>query len=353
MSQDNHPQSPISQIGDMLDDGLILTDLNGVILSVNPAAVRWFGENLTGQKIFDVINHPNVGDLFAKAANDAKRCEMRYEPSNIIQREFRMRLQRIGDQSVALLFLDMTLQRNLEKVRRDFVANVSHELRSPLTSLAGFIETMLSDEVPDPAMRKRFLNIMDEEAKRMTRLIDDLLSLSRVEVDEHIIPENRINLIELLHSVGDSMINRAMKKNMNIQITQLDNVESRAVAPVIFGKHDEITEVFVNLLENAIKYGFDGSDVTLAITMVAQHHVRIDVINFGEGIEERHLPRLTERFYRIDKARSRQIGGTGLGLAIVKHIVNRHRGSLSITSTLGEKTRFSVDFPLAPPVTPQ
>ena len=136
-------------------------------------------------------------------------------------------------------------------------------------------------------------------------------------------------------------------------ITQLDNVEPRAVAPVIFGKHDEITEVFVNLLENAIKYGFDGSDVTLAITMVAPHHVRVDVINFGEGIEERHLPRLTERFYRIDKARSRQIGGTGLGLAIVKHIINRHRGSLSITSTLGETTRFSVDFPLAPPVTPQ
>ena len=353
MSQDSHTQSPISQIGDMLDDGLIITDLDGVILSVNPAAVRLLGENLTGQKIFDMINHPNIGELFAKAADGAKQYEMRYEPTDIIQREFRMRLQRIGDQSVALLFLDMTLQRNLEKVRRDFVANVSHELRSPLTSLAGFVETMLSDEVPDPTMRTRFLTIMDEEAKRMSRLIDDLLSLSRVEVDEHIIPENRVNLAELLDSVGDSMIGRAMKKNMNVKITQPENVKSRAVPPVIFGKHDEITEVFVNLLENAIKYGFDGSDITLAITMVTPHHVRVDVTNFGEGIEERHLPRLTERFYRIDKARSRQIGGTGLGLAIVKHIVNRHRGSLSITSTLGETTRFSVDFPLAPPVTPQ
>ena len=396
MSQDSYTQSPISQIGDMLDNGLILTDLDGVILSANPAAVRWFGESLSGQRIFDVINTstidelfakavdgakgseayyeltniifgeslsgqrifdvinpPNIGEFFVKAADGAKGSETHYKPTNTIEREFQMRLKRIGDHSVALLFLDMTLQRNLEKVRSDFVANVSHELRSPLTSLAGFVETMLSDEVPDPAMRTRFLNIMDEEAKRMTRLIDDLLSLSRVEVDEHIIPENRVNLIELLHSVGDSMINRAMKKNMNVQITQLDNVESRAVAPVIFGKHDEITEVFVNLLENAIKYGFDGSDVTLAITMVAPHHVRVDVINFGEGIEERHLPRLTERFYRIDKARSRQIGGTGLGLAIVKHIVNRHRGSLSITSALGKETRFSVDFPLAPPVTPQ
>jgi two-component system, OmpR family, phosphate regulon sensor histidine kinase PhoR len=353
MSQDSHTQSSINQIGDMLDDGLILTDLNGVILSANPAAVRWFSENLTGQMIFDVINHPNIGDLFAKAADGATRCEMRYEPTNIIKREFRMRLQRIGDQSVALLFLDMTLQRNLEKVRRDFVANVSHELRSPLTSLAGFVETMLSDEVPDPAMRTRFLTIMDEEAKRMSRLIDDLLSLSRVEVDEHIIPDNRVNIAELLHSVGDSMSGRAMKKNMNIKIIQPNDAQSRSAPPVIFGKHDEITEVFVNLLENAIKYGFNGSDITLAITMVAPRHVRIDVTNFGEGIEERHLPRLTERFYRVDKARSRQIGGTGLGLAIVKHIVNRHRGSLSITSTLGETTKFSVDFPLAPAVTPQ
>ena len=331
--------------------GILFTILGTIIFSILENII--FGESLIGQRIFDVIDPPNIGELLAKAADGAKGSETHYKPTNTIQREFQMRLKRIGDHSVALLFLDMTLQRNLEKVRSDFVANVSHELRSPLTSLAGFIETMLSDEVPDPAMRTRFLNIMDEEAKRMTRLIDDLLSLSRVEVDEHIIPKNRVNLIELLHSVGDSMINRAMKKNMNIQITQLDNVEPRAVAPVIFGKHDEITEVFVNLLENAIKYGFDGSDVTLAITMVAPHHVRVNVINFGEGIEERHLPRLTERFYRIDKARSRQIGGTGLGLAIVKHIVNRHRGSLSITSTLGETTRFSVDFPLAPPVTPQ
>ncbi|MGB2073517.1 MAG: sensor histidine kinase, partial [Candidatus Puniceispirillaceae bacterium] len=190
-------------------------------------------------------------------------------------------------------------------------------------------------------------------AKRMSRLIDDLLSLSRVEVDEHIIPDNRVDLVELLHSVADSMIGRAMKRNMNIKIAQPDDAQSRAATPVILGKHDEITEVFVNLLENAIKYGFDGSDVMLAITMVAPRHVRIDVTNFGEGIEERHLSRLTERFYRIDKARSRQIGGTGLGLAIVKHIVNRHRGSLSITSTLGETTKFSVTFPLAPPVKPQ
>ena len=350
MAKNNQAQTQISQIGEMLDDGLILADFEGVIVSANSAAVRWFGENLAGRQILDVIKHPDIGDLFAKVAAGGKACEMRYEPANIVQREFRMRLQRIGGGTVALLFLDMTLQRNLEKVRRDFVANVSHELRSPLTSLAGFVETMLSGDVPDPEMQTRFLNIMDEEAKRMSRLIDDLLSLSRVEVDEHIIPDKTVNLSELLYAVRDSLADRALKKNMTIQIDQPAAAEPAAPAasPVIFGNHDEITEVFINLLENAIKYGFDGSDITLTMRMVAPHRVQIDVINFGEGIEERHLPRLTERFYRVDKARSRQIGGTGLGLAIVKHIINRHRGSLAITSTLGETTKFSVDFPLVP-----
>jgi two-component system phosphate regulon sensor histidine kinase PhoR len=191
---------------------------------------------------------------------------------------------------------------------------------------------------------------MDEEAKRMSRLIDDLLSLSRVEVDEHIVPDERVNLGELLHSVRDSLAGRALKKKMQIKI-QSAKAEAPSASPppkpVILGNHDEITEVFINLLENAIKYGFDGSDITLTIEMLSAHRVRVDVVNFGEGIEERHLPRLTERFYRVDKARSRQIGGTGLGLAIVKHIINRHRGSLSIASTLGETTRFTVDFPLA------
>ncbi len=350
MPQDHHAQTEIGQIGRMLDDGLILVDLDGVILSANSPAVRWFGENLMGRLIADVITHPDIHVLFDKAAGGDKGGELRFEPTHIVQREFRVRLQRIGDDKVAFLLLDMTLQRNLEKVRRDFVANVSHELRSPLTSLAGFVETMLSGDVPDPEMQKRFLGIMDEEAKRMSRLIDDLLSLSRVEVDEHIVPDKRVNLGELLHSVRDSLAGRALKKKMQIKI-QSAKAEAPSASPppkpVILGNHDEITEVFINLLENAIKYGFDGSDITLTIEMLSAHLVRVDVVNFGEGIQERHLPRLTERFYRVDKARSRQIGGTGLGLAIVKHIINRHRGSLSIASTLGETTRFTVDFPLA------
>lgn len=340
-------QVQIKQIGEMLDDSLILVQPDGAIIAANTPAVRHFGEDLVGNSIFDVIKHPDIKDLLAEAVAGKTNLEFKYEPSEIVQREFRLRLKRLADGPIALLILDMTLQRNLEKVRRDFVANVSHELRSPLTSLVGFVETILSGEVSDSEMRTRFLKIMDEEAKRMSRLVDDLLSLSQVEVEEHIVPDKTVQLFELLHSVKDSLAVQANQKNMKIIVRQ-DGCLNGLPPPLIFGNHDEITEVFVNLLENAVKYGFDNSEIILAIYNCGQGTVKIDVINEGEGVEEKHLPRLTERFYRVDKARSRKIGGTGLGLAIVKHIINRHRGQLTITSTLGKTTKFSVDFPLVP-----
>lgn len=350
MTEFNAEQHQISQISGMFDDGLIMAKRDGVILSTNAAATRYFGKNLIGRSIFDVIEDAEFTTLFAATIGTAETVEMRYEPSHAVRREFRVRIKQLDDGSVALLFLDMTLQRNLEKVRRDFVANVSHELRSPLTSVVGFIETLLTDEVADRAMRTRFLEIMNEEAKRMTRLIDDLLSLSQVEVEEHIVPDQTVNLSELLCAVKDSLAGRATAKGMRIIIEQhspADNSEPLS----ILGNHDEITEVFVNLLENAIKYGFDASDIVLCVRVVPTQQVQIDVTNQGDGIENHHLARLTERFYRVDKARSRQIGGTGLGLAIVKHIINRHRGSLNVTSTLGESTTFSVILPRLSPET--
>ena len=346
MSQDSHTQSPISQIGDMLDDGLILTNLDGVIRSANPAAVRWFGENLTGQMIFDVINHPNIGDLFAKAADGAKRCEMRYEPTNIIQREFRMRLQRIGDQSVALLFLDMTLQRNLEKVRRDFVANVSHELRTPLTSLMGFIETLQGPAKDDAGARMQFLEIMSSEAARMERLVSDLLSLSRVEAEERLPLRDSVALGALLTSVISSLAPRASETAVEI-MTDLSEHDLSVRAEA-----DQLRQVFTNLIENAIKYGGAGGKVFVTLSAVegqpalrGQPGVLVKVKDFGAGIDPLHIPRLTERFYRVDSHRSRQVGGTGLGLAIVKHIVQRHRGRLRIDSDLGKGAEFSVLLP--------
>jgi two-component system phosphate regulon sensor histidine kinase PhoR len=332
-----------SELADMLDDAVIFTDFAGVVKSVNAAAVRAFGENLVGKSINAVVQHSEIESVFARTLEGEKKEDLVYEPAGAVPREFKMRPRRIGNNTVAFLFLDMTLQRNLENVRRDFVANVSHELRSPLTSLAGFVETLLTEDVPDPAMRIRFLKIMEEEAQRMSRLIDDLLSLSRVEVDEHIVPDERVKLVDLLRTVKATLKGRADQRNINIRI---DKDESTPESVIIHGSFDEITEVFVNLIENAIKYAFADSEITVRVDMLASTHVRVDVINTGEGIEARHLPRLTERFYRVDKARSRQIGGTGLGLAIVKHIVNRHRGKLLIESVPGATTMFSVVLPL-------
>jgi two-component system phosphate regulon sensor histidine kinase PhoR len=281
--------------------------------------------------------------VFAGAVAGEAVADLIYTPADIVSREFKIRIRRLGEGIVALLFFDMTMQRNLDNVRRDFVANVSHELRSPLTSLAGFVETMLSEDVPDPAMRQRFLRIMEEEAQRMARLIDDLLSLSRVEVEEHIVPNDQVKLLDLLHTVKATLKGRAAQRGIEITIDK----DALLPTPIVMhGSYDEITEVFVNLIENAIKYAFADSVITVRVAAVKPARVRVDVINVGEGVEARHLPRLTERFYRVDKARSRQIGGTGLGLAIVKHIINRHRGKLLIQSTPGHLTTFSVLFPL-------
>ena len=243
-----------------------------------------------------------------------------------------------------MLVLDMTLQRNLEKVRRDFVANVSHELRSPLTSLAGFIETILMNEVRDWPTQERFLRIMDEEAGRMSRLIDDLLSLSRVEVDEHNIPDETVPVMEVLRSVVASLETRASRNNMKIILD--DRRPEGGPRLMMKGFSDEINEVFHNLIDNAVKYGFAQTDITVTVSPVQDGHVGVAVGNSGEPIAKKHIDRLTERFYRVDKARSRKIGGTGLGLAIVKHIVNRHRGQLYISSSPEGITCFTVRLPV-------
>ncbi|WP_438997220.1 ATP-binding protein [Candidatus Puniceispirillum sp.] len=334
----------INQIAEMLDDGLIIADNNGMILSVNDAAVRFLGQNLVGQYIVDVVAHDDITRIFAQVAEGRIAQEAVYKPTDMVSTEFALRIKPLDDNMVALLFLDMTLQRNLENVRRDFVANVSHELRSPLTSLSGFIETMINGDVTDDAMKLRFLKIMDEESKRMTRLIDDLLSLSRVEVYEHIIPENEVSLLATINAVSDTLVGKAEARNM--QIIVRDNRLDKTKPARILGSYDELTEVFVNLVENAVKYGFEGSHIVIELTEPMPGQLQIDVINQGEGIPKQHLSRITERFYRVDKARSRQIGGTGLGLAIVKHILNRHRGSMDVASVPGESTIFTVTLPL-------
>ena len=331
----------LAEVGRMLDDGLLVADGAGTVMAANSAAVRFLGEGLAGKALLDVIPSQDVLDVVE--GRDQERMLV-FSPQSSVKMEFNVRVRRTDEGMILILLLDMTLQRNLEKVRRDFVANVSHELRSPLTSLAGFIETILVNEVTDWPTQQRFLRIMEEEASRMSRLIDDLLSLSRVEVDEHIIPDETVPLLEVVRSVIASLETRAARRNM--KITLIDRRPDEAQRLVMVGFADEINEVFHNLIENAIKYGFESTDIQVDVDLVGAGQVVISVTNSGEVIAENHLSRLTERFYRVDKARSRQIGGTGLGLAIVKHIVNRHRGAMDVTSSPEGSTCFAVTLPV-------
>jgi len=331
----------LGTVGQMLDDGLLVAGADGILISANAAAVRFLGEGLVGKPLAEVIARDDVADL---VAGHTSSCTLAYALETSVAMEFNVRVQRIDDGQIVAILLDMTSQRNLEKVRRDFVANVSHELRSPLTSLAGFIETILLNEVRDWPTQQRFLKIMEEEAGRMSRLIDDLLSLSRVEVDEHIIPDERVPLLEVVKSVIASLEPRAARRQMGIVL--VDDRPSQPNHPVMYGFSDEINEVFHNLIENALKYGYEGTDIRIGISSERAGYVQVAVTNHGEAIANKHLSRLTERFYRVDKARSRQIGGTGLGLAIVKHIVNRHRGTMEINSSEEGITTFAVSLPV-------
>ncbi len=338
----------MSQFAALVDDGFLLLDRQFNIVMANTMATRYLGENLIGMAMDDVLVSPQLDHDLDVITENRQSTEMVASSAKDDRRRFRVRLRAIDEQLIGVLVMDMTLQHNLEKVRRDFVANVSHELRSPLTSLIGFIETMQSPMPIDEATRARFLSIMDEEARRMSRLIDDLLSLSRVETEEHISPTQTIAVDKLVRSAMMALSNRAQKVNRTIFFRdKTGRGKNNDDDIMILGVHDEMMEVFHNLLDNAIKYGFNNTDITVEMTAPDAHHIAFTVINQGEGIEEKHLPRLTERFYRADKSRSRQMGGTGLGLAIVKHIVNRHRGTIEITSEIGGQTRFTITLPLA------
>lgn len=338
-------EKQISHLGAALEDGLLTCRASdGVIIQANRGANRLIEDRLVGHDLSAVLGFPDALSLIHAASDSNITQEFTHNFKGTVDRQFRIRLKRLDADRVAVVLMDMTLQRNLDKVRRDFVANVSHELRSPLTSLAGFIETLLVSEIKDEATTKRFLNIMDEEAKRMSRLIDDLLSLSRVEVEEHIAPTEEIPLLKVIQASIAAFESRAAGRGIELELE--DVREDKSVSPRMLGETDEIVEVFHNLLENSIKYGYENSIVRIRLSLSEDGRGVVEVINQGEGIAEKHIPRLTERFYRVDKARSRQMGGTGLGLAIVKHIISRHRGKLEITSEVGKETNFTVSFPL-------
>jgi two-component system, OmpR family, phosphate regulon sensor histidine kinase PhoR len=247
------------------------------------------------------------------------------------------------DKCMLMTFHDQTPLRRVEEMRADFVANASHELRTPLAALSGFIDTLQGPAKDDAKARERFLGIMHAQATRMARLIDDLLSLSRVELSAHVRPDTSIDIVPIIRQVADGLEALARERQVLVEI----DLPERQVA--IAGDREELLRLFENLIENALKYGASGGKVIVSLsttgTSEGQPEVRVMVRDFGPGIAPEHLPRLTERFYRVDVGDSRSQGGTGLGLSLVKHILNRHRGRLLIESVPKHGATFTACFP--------
>jgi two-component system, OmpR family, phosphate regulon sensor histidine kinase PhoR len=250
--------------------------------------------------------------------------------------------------TMLLVFHDLTPLHRVEEMRADFVANASHELRTPLAALSGFVDTLIGSARDDPQARGRFLAIMKTQAARMARLIEDLLSLSRVELIEHMHPDTPVDLFPVVRQVVDGLQTLAADRGVEIVITQ-----PPAAPAMVPGDRDELTRVFENLVENALKYGAAGKRVEIGFAAATASdnspEVLVAVRDHGPGIAAEHLPRLTERFYRVDVTQSRAEGGTGLGLSLVKHILNRHRGKLSIESEVGKGATFTARLPLVHP----
>ena len=247
------------------------------------------------------------------------------------------------DKCMLMTFHDQTPLRRVEEMRADFVANASHELRTPLAALSGFIETLQGSARDDAKARERFLPIMQEQARRMARLIDDLLSLSRIELNAHRRPDTPVDLVPIVRQVADGLQTLARDRGVNVTVDAANAVR-------VPGDRDELVRVFENLVENALKYGASGRRVDIGFSEgkspEGEQEARISVRDYGPGIAPEHVPRLTERFYRVDVRESRAQGGTGLGLALVKHILNRHHGRLLIESMPRAGATFTVYLPL-------
>ena len=323
----------------------LLLDSNRMIVTANDAAVSLFERALKKMYLVRVLRHPEVLSMVATSIKDEEMNTRRIALTFQTQRTYEVTVAPAGDAMEGLYLMtlaDMSAQIQAERARSTFVANVSHELRSPLTSLIGMVETLRGPARDDKAAQDRFLALMDDETQRMSRIVMDLLSLSKFEAQEHIVPDDSVNIIEVIKRTTSAL--EASDPNYPGRI----KIEAGEDIPPIRGDADLLIEVFQNLLENALRYSPPTSEIDVKISRRhpkrpgSQRGVQISVQDYGDGIEDAHIPRLTERFYRVDKGRSRQMGGTGLGLAIVKHIINRHRGRMVIDSELGRGTCVSV-----------
>ncbi|MDD7973335.1 ATP-binding protein [Roseinatronobacter alkalisoli] len=317
-----------------LSEPVLLVDDDGIVTAANPAAVDLFGRRIDGAQIRAHLRQPEVAAMLGRVLSGGDDEQAGFTTSGgAMETIWRVNARRMAGRGLVISLRDISDIEAASAQRRDFVANVSHELRSPLTVLAGFIETLQGPAGDDPAARAEFLDIMAGQATRMTGLVEDLLSLSRVEAVGKIRPRDPVAIEDVLRVTLAALRPQAEAAGMDLVCDLPPDL------PQIPGDRDQLVQVYHNLIENALKYGGSGGRVEVTASVSATMAgfdgavLRVFVRDFGEGIDPIFIPRLTERFYRIDKARSRDSGGTGLGLAIVKHILARHRGRLVIQST--------------------
>jgi len=353
LAEDDAQHQPVAEtLLANIPDPVILVDRRAVVVEANKAAHHLLSSLTAGHPLSFALRSPDVLDAIERVQRDREPLRVEYSERIPTERVFEVQIGPLNaadndfgsGSDVLLFFRDLTATRRLERMRADFVANASHELRTPLASLLGLIETLQGPARDDAAARERFLEIMRGQGLRMSRLVDDLLSLSRIEMREHVPPETSVDLASIAKHIVDALSPLARERGVEIVLA------AQGGPFPVRGDRDELLRVVENLVENAVKYGEGGArvEVTLAREVRApagDRQIVLEVRDYGPGIAPEHLPRLTERFYRVDVAQSREKGGTGLGLAIVKHIVGRHRGQLRIESEPGQGASFKVFVP--------
>ena len=321
-------------------DPVLLVDGARVVFA-NDSALKLLGDHIVGEDVRIAIRHPAAADRLANPEVQHAGDPILLVGIGGADQRWELRTANLPDGSKLVRLADQSSHHAAERMRTDFVANASHELRTPLAAVKGFIETLQDPKAgKDDDTRARFLKIMYDETERMRRLIDDLMSLSRIEAEKHRLPDEPVDLTALVKEVRAFFVDSRGKKASQFRLDIADPL------PPVRGDASQLSQLLHNLVANAFKYGRRNAPVTVSAgSSRGGSMVQLTVADEGEGIDPRHIPRLTERFYRIDRGRSQAIGGTGLGLAIVKHIVERHGGRMEITSEAGVGTRVAIHLP--------
>ena len=332
-----------NQLINEIEDYILFINSFNVISAANKAAKSYYGD-IIGKNLSSFLRAPDLLDKIEKCKNERKNEYLEFEINLPTYSFFRLTIVPLSQKNVLIVIKDYTDVKKSEQLRSDFVANVSHELKTPLVSIKGFLETISNSAKDDPKAQEKFIKIMQEQANKMEILILDLMSLSRIEMQEHIQPDGKVNMKEIIDSIQNIPNKILNKKNIKIN----SNIENHL--PLVRGNYEKLSEVVQNIYDNAIKYTKENTTISIALkrnsTKLLNGAVSLSIKDEGIGIAKDEIHRVTERFYRTSNAKKNLIQGTGLGLAIVKHIVNQHRGELEINSRLNEGSEFIIHLPI-------